>query len=186
MNKIIFAILVPVLIIAGCVGGGGQVIHVRGPENAAVTIVEYSDFQCPACGAAEPVIEQVLSTYPDKVRFIYKDMPLPFHSYAQKASEAAECAGQQDKYWEMHDLLFANQEDLTVSDLKMYASELGLDTEKFNSCLDSGATSGDVAADLEEGKKAGVDATPSFFVNGQKVVGAYPFSFWQSLIESAK
>ncbi len=188
MKIALIAVLLPILLIAGCTGsnGGTQYTHFRGPENAAVTIVEYSDFQCPACGSAKPTIDQVLAKYPDKVKFIYKDFPLPFHSFAQKASEAAECAGLQNKYWDMFDKLFANQEALTTSDLKGYATEFGLDSEKFNTCLDSGATAADVAADIAEAKQSGVGATPTFFVNGQKVVGAYPFEFWQTLIEGTK
>lgn len=184
-QTILIILLVPALLIAACVSSsGGQTVHARGPANASVTIIEYSDFQCPACGVVEPVIEQVLATYPAKVRLVYKDYPLSMHTFAQKASEAAECAGAQGKYWEMHDKLFVNQDALDILDLKTYAAGLGLDTARFDGCLDSDMMASDVAADLQDGKAAGVTATPTFFVNGQKIVGAQPFSAWQALIES--
>ncbi|MEM7820665.1 MAG: DsbA family protein [Candidatus Aenigmatarchaeota archaeon] len=175
--------LIPIIIVAGCTGGGNTAtVHVRGPENATVTIIEYGDFECPACSMAEPIMKKVLETYPTQVKLIFKDVPIPYHTYAQKASEAAECAGAQGKYWEMHDKLFENHNALKISDLKQYAVDIGLDTEKFNECLDSGAMAGDVAADMADARQAGVDATPTFFVNGRKVVGVQPFSVWQGII----
>ena len=176
------AFIIPVMLAAACVSGIATT-HVRGSENATVTIIEFSDFQCPACGMAEPIVEQVLEAYPTQVKLIYKDFPLPMHSYAQKASEAAECAGEQGKYWEMHDVLFANQDALKISDLKSYAADLGLNTTVFNACLDSGATAGDVKADLKEGQSRKITGTPSFFINGQEMVGAYPFETWKSTID---
>jgi protein-disulfide isomerase len=181
---ILFA-MIPILFVAGCTGSNGNATtHVRGPSDANVTIVEYSDFQCPACGMAEPIIKQVLAAYPTQVNFIYKDYPMPYHTLAQKASEAAECAGVQGKYWEMHDILFTNQNALSDADLKGYAVELGLDSAKFNTCLDTGAMRADVGADMEEAKAKGITATPSFFINGRKIVGAQPLDVWKAAIDS--
>ena len=177
--------MIPILLVAGCTGSSGNAVtHVRGPADANVTIVEYSDFQCPACGMAEPIIKQVLAAYPTQVKFVYKDYPLPFHTYAQKAAEAAECAGLQGKYWEMHDVLFDNQNALSADDLKGYAVELGLDTVKFNACLDTDAMKADVEADMAEAKAKGITATPSFFINGRKIVGAQPLDVWKTAIDS--
>lgn len=185
MRNQILLILLPVLMLSACIGGGNNAtVHVRGPDNATVTIVEYSDFQCPACGAAAPIIADILEAYPTQVKFIYKDFPLSFHSYAQKASEAAECAGAQGKYWEMFDKLFANQEALTVSDLKGYAAELGLNTTEFDACLDSGRMEMEVKLDADEGKRLSIRGTPTFFVNDERIVGVYPFTYWQHLIDT--
>lgn len=191
--KKLLAILIPVILIAGCtttanctgniIANGCVVTHVRGPDNAAVTITEFSDFQCPACGAAESVVEQVLAAYPTQVKLIYKDFPLSIHPYAQKASEAAECAGERGKYWEMHDILFANQNALRTYDLKNYATNLGLNTTKFDACLDSGKASADIKADLNEGNKLGVNGTPTFFINDEKFLGAPPFETWKTVID---
>ncbi|MFH1256350.1 MAG: DsbA family protein [Candidatus Diapherotrites archaeon] len=157
---------------------------VRGAADAKVTIVEFSDYQCPYCGKAEPTVEQILKDYDGKVKLVFRDFPLSFHQYAQKASEASECAGEQGKFWEMHDMLFANQSNLTDAELKKYAADLGLDTAKFNSCLDSGAMASEVQKDFEDGQAAGVSGTPSFFINGQILVGAQPISEFKKIIDA--
>lgn len=157
---------------------------VRGPENAPVTIIEFSDYQCPFCGRAEATINQILETYPTQVKVIFRDFPLGFHQHAQKAAEAAECAGEQGKYWEMHDKLFENQRALDVDSLKKYAAEIGLDTETFNSCLDNGDMASEVQKDFQDGQAAGVSGTPTFFINGEKLVGAQPFSAFKAVIDS--
>ncbi|MFH1587007.1 MAG: thioredoxin domain-containing protein [Candidatus Diapherotrites archaeon] len=157
---------------------------VRGPEDAKITIVEFSDFECPFCGRAIPTVEQVMEEYEGDVKLIFKDFPLSFHQNAQKAAEAAECAGEQDKFWEMHDLLFDNQTALAISDLKQYAVDLGLDTGAFNSCLDNGDMAAEVSADFAAGQAAGVSGTPTFFINGQKIVGAQPFSAFKAIIDA--
>ena len=136
-----------------------------------ISIVEYSDFQCPACGAAEPYVKEILQKYGNKTKLTYKHFPLPFHQYAAKAAEASECAGDQDKFWEYHDKLFENQNKLDVGSLKKYAQQNGLDTDLFNKCLDSGTMASRVSQDKAEAKSLGVDATPTFFVNGKKHVG---------------
>jgi len=161
---------------------------VKGDKNAPVTIVEFSDFECPFCGryftnTYSSIVENYIDT--GKVKYVFKHFPLNFHASAQKASEAAECAGDQEKFWEYHDVLFANQQALSVSNLKQYASDLSLDTDDFNSCLDSGKYAAKVKQDLADGQAAGVSGTPSFFVNGQKLVGAQPYSAFEQAIEAA-
>jgi protein-disulfide isomerase len=156
----------------------------KGPEKAPVTIVEFSDFQCPFCTRAEAVVAEVLRAYPDKIRLVYRDFPLPNHSDAPKAAEAAHCAGDQGKYWEMHAKLFANQQSLDVKSLKGHAKAIGLDTARFDKCLDSG----EKAKLVEEGKQAGtalgVTGTPAFFVNGILVSGAQPFEAFKEIIDA--
>src|SRR6185295_17234955 len=137
---------------------------VRGPKGAPVTIVEYSDFQCPFCSRAVEVIKQLDASYKDKFRIAYKHQPLQqLHPNAQLAAEAAMAAHEQGKFWEYHDKLFANQRALDQPSLEKYAQEIGLDINKFKSA---------VANDSAEGFKVGADATPTFFVNGRMVQGA--------------
>lgn len=155
-----------------------------GPENAKVVIIEYSDFQCPACGAGESIVKQILDAYKDKIKLIYKDFPLDFHPYAQRAAEAAQCAFEQNKYWEYHDILFSHQNALDIPNLKSYAKDLGLDTVKFDSCVDSRKYKSDVEKDQSDGISAGVDATPTFFVNGKKIRGVPSLSNFKSVIDS--
>lgn len=158
---------------------------VKGPANAPVTIIMFSDYQCPYCGRAEDTVKEILEAYPTQVKLIFRDFPLSsMHQYAQKAAEASECAGEQGKYWEMHDKLFENQQALTADDLKKYAADLGLDTGKFNTCLDSGAMASEVQKDFNDGQAAGVSGTPTFFINGQKLVGAQPFTAFKPVIDA--
>jgi len=156
----------------------------RGPAGAPITIVEFSDFECPYCSRAEETVSEVLRVYGDKIRLVYRDLPLPNHTNAPKAAEAAHCAGEQDKYWEMHAKLFANQRALDVASLKGYAKDLKLDQARFDKCLDSGA----MAAKVEEGKKAGnelgISGTPAFFVNGILISGAQPFDAFKEVIDA--
>lgn len=157
-----------------------------GDENAPITIIEFSDFQCPYCGKFdEDTLPELKEKYIDtgKIKFIYRDYPLEFHQYAQKAAEASECAHEQDKYWEYHDILFKNQNDLTVDDLKKYAADLKLDTNKFNECLDSSKYKEEVEKDFNDGQSYGVSGTPAFFVNGILISGAQPFSAFEEIIE---
>src|SRR6185295_517597 len=136
----------------------------KGPANAPVTIVEFSDFQCPFCSRLTPTLKQVEQKYGDKVRLVFSQYPLPFHQNAQKAAEASLCAADQGKFWEMHDAMFAHQDALGVDQLKAKAAELGLNAEQFNSCLDSGKTAATVQADMKEGSAAGVNGTPAMFI----------------------
>ncbi len=159
----------------------------RGPEDAAVTIVEFSDFQCPYCARfQEETLPQILSEYGDQVRFVYRDFPLTsLHANALKAAEASECADDQGKYWEYHDLLFQNQTALDDESLKGYAASLELDAATFDDCLASGKYTQEVAKDLQDGTEAGVQGTPSFFVNGMPIRGAQPYQAFQAAIEAA-
>jgi len=157
----------------------------KGPAGAPVTIVEFSDFQCPYCSRVKPAIDQIVSTYGDKVRIVFRHYPLPIHPFAPKAAEAAICADDQGKFWAMHDALFANQNEATlgVEGLKKTAAGLGLDATKFNTCLDSGANAAKVQADLAAGNAVGVNGTPAFFVNGRSISGAQPFEQFKQLID---
>jgi protein-disulfide isomerase len=138
----------------------------RGAANAPVTIVEFTDFQCPACAAMHPVIEEVLKSYGDKVRFVVRDFPLTQHEWARKAAEAANAANEQGKFFEYAALLFQRQKALDVASLKKYASELGLDRTRFDAALDRGTFAAEVKHDLEDGEMYGVGSTPTIFING--------------------
>jgi thiol-disulfide isomerase/thioredoxin len=138
-----------------------------GGENAAVTVVEFSDFQCPYCRAAEPTVKAIRAKYGDKVKFVYMDFPLGMHAHALDAANAAQCAGDQGKFWQYHDALFADQTKLDQPDLKATAAKLGLDTKKFDACFDSQSKVPGIRQEQAEGGAAGVSATPTFFVNGR-------------------
>jgi len=155
----------------------------KGAKAAPVTIVEFSDFQCPFCSRAEETIAKVMKEYDGKVRLVYRDFPLPFHPQAQKAAEAAQCAADQGKYWPMHEKLFASQQALDPSALKGYAKELGLDEAKFGKCLDSGEKAKMIEASKQAGEKVGVTGTPAFFVNGYQLTGAQPFEEFKTIID---
>jgi protein-disulfide isomerase len=156
---------------------------VLGPADAPVTVVEFSDFQCPACGHAFPTIKRLMQQYNGKVRLVFHDFPLPMHPQAPKAAEAAACAREQGKFWEMHDRMFANQQKLAISDLKAAASELGMDAAKFGSCLDSGMYAVQVQNNVAEGRKYGVSATPTFFINGRMLSGSAAYQTFSSIID---
>jgi protein-disulfide isomerase len=145
-----------------------------GPANAPVTIVEFSDFQCPFCGKLYPTIEQVKAKYGDKVRIVFRQYPLNFHQFAQKAAEASLCADEQGKFWQLHDAMFQNQQELGVDQLKAKAASLGLKADQFNSCLDSGKYADKIKSDIEAGTQAGVSGTPAMFINGRFINGAVP------------
>lgn len=145
--------------------------HEIGPQGALVTIVEFADYQCPySIAAAEPV-KELLSKYPDSVRLIYRHFPLEWHSDAFQAVEAAECAGEQGRFWEMHEMLSANQKALGFDFLQDYAKKIGLDQNQFMDCLESERTAALVKQDMGDGMKYGVNGTPTFFVNQRMVVG---------------
>lgn len=154
-----------------------------GPENAPITIVEFSDFECPFCSRVNPTLAQVQENYGDKVRIVFRHYPLPMHPNAQKAAEASMCAHEQGKFWQMHDLLFAQQKELAVDQLKAKASQLGLNVEDFNQCLDSGEYADEVQADMQAGTEAGVSGTPAMFVNGIPISGAVPYDQMASVID---
>ena len=154
-----------------------------GPESAPVTIVEFSDFQCPYCSRVVPTIEEALKVYGNQVRLVFRQFPLSMHKDAQKAAEASLCANEQGKFWGLHDAMFANQQALGVEQLKGKAAELGVDAKKFDTCLDGGKFAQQVATDLAEGSQAGVSGTPAMFVNGRFVSGAVPFDQLASIID---
>ena len=164
---------------------------VLGEKDAPVTIIEFSDFQCPFCERFySQTLEQIKTNYIDtgKVKLIYRDFPLDsIHPMAQKAAEAAECADEQGKYWEYHDKLFQNQEEWVttgISKLKEYAKGLSLDSSKFDKCLDDGKYADEVKKDFQDGAQAGVQGTPSFFINGKQLSGAQPFAAFQQAIDA--
>lgn len=154
-----------------------------GPANAPVTIVEFSDFQCPFCERAEPTVKQVIAKYGDKVRLVYIDFPLPMHSHALDAAKAGQCADQQGKFWPYHDQLFTNQSKLAPADLKATAKKVGLDTAKFDACFDQAKTEATVQRELEQGKALGIDGTPTFYVDGRQLVGAQPIDAFSGVID---
>ena len=155
----------------------------RGPATAPVTIVEFSDFQCPYCQTASPTVSKVLETYGDRIRFVYRHYPLPNHPAARPAAEASLCAAEQDQFWPYHDRLFANPTQLTNQNLKEHAAALKLDTTKFNECFDSGKHAKEVDVDLAAGNALGVSGTPAFFINGRALSGAQPFEAFKQLID---
>lgn len=158
-----------------------------GDKNAPVTIVEFSDFQCPFCARFhQQTFPQINEEYvkKGKVRFVYRDYPLPFHQFAQKASEAAECADEQGKFWEYHNKIFENQQGLGADNLKKWAVDLRLDTKKFNDCLDSGKMAAEVQKDLQDGSSYGASGTPAFFINGKLISGAQPYQAFKQAIDA--
>jgi protein-disulfide isomerase len=156
---------------------------VRGPDNAPVTIIEFSEYQCPFCGRVTPTLHQLQQKYGDKIRIVFKDFPLPNHLQAPKAAEAAHCAGDQGKYWELHDRLFANQQQIQVADLKKHAAAVGLDQAKFDQCLDSGTYTTIVQEDVDLGGQMGVQSTPTLYINGRVVTGAQPIGVFEAIID---
>ena len=155
-----------------------------GPADAPVTLVEFSDFQCPYCQAAVPTLKQVEQKFGDSVRIVYRQFPITsIHPFAFKAAEASLCAHAQGKFWELHDLMFQDQKKLAVSDLKEKARQVGLDSKKFDGCLDSGRFVEQVQKDQSEAQRSGVTGTPAMFINGSYVEGgSVPFSKLESLI----
>jgi protein-disulfide isomerase len=155
----------------------------KGPANAPVQIIEFSDFECPFCFKVNPTVAQILSTYGDRVRLVYRHLPLPNHPNARPAAEAAACANDQARFWDYHDRLFANQSKLSLPDLKQHARDLGLDAAKFNACLDARRFQKDVDADLDTAQMLGVSGTPHFFINGRALSGAQPFEAFKAVID---
>jgi len=161
----------------------------KGPEDAKVTIVEFSEYQCPFCKRyVDQAYVEIMKNYGEQIRYVFRDFPLQFHQHAQITAEAARCAGDQDQYWPYHDKLFSDQDKwLSQEDAKEvlvgFSGELGLDQGAFKECLTSGKFTQAVKDDLALGQKVGVQGTPSFFVNGQMLVGAQPYSAFEALIK---
>ena len=163
------------------VADGGR--PARGASHGPIELIEFSDFQCPFCQRANPVVEQVLKTYGDKITFVYRHYPLPNHPNARPAAEAAACAEVQGKFWEYHDRLFANAAKLADADLKAHAVAIGLDAAKFNSCFDNRQQKPGIDKDIADGEKVGVTGTPAFFINGRSLEGAQPFEAFKRVID---
>lgn len=158
--------------------------YIRGDKNAEITMIEYSDFQCPFCKRHNPTMDQILSEYEGKVRLVYRHFPLnSIHPNAQKAAEASECAGEQGKFWEMHDKMFENQSAIAVTNLKSYAGDLGLNQSQFDSCLDDGKYAGKVNKQAAEAQASGISGTPGTWVGDQLVKGAYPVTTFSAIID---
>jgi Na+/H+ antiporter NhaA len=159
--------------------------HVRGPAEASVTLVEYGDFQCPYCGRAEPVVRELMSDV--DLRYVWRNLPLTdVHPQAQMAAEAAEAAGLQGKFWEMHDLLLDHQDQLRIMDLLRYAEQIGLDQERFHNDVVQRVNADRIAADLDSADLSGVSGTPTFFINGRRHYGAYDLHTLKEAIRTAR
>ncbi len=156
-----------------------------GPADAPITIIEFSDFECPFCTQwHKEVWPQLQETYGDKIRLVYRDFPLySIHPNAGAAAEAANCANEQGRFWEYHDLLFDAEQGLSREAYEAYASQLNLDLEQFKTCLDEKRYESEVSADFEYARQLGVQSTPTFFINGVALIGAQPFEVFQEVIE---
>jgi protein-disulfide isomerase len=154
-----------------------------GTQSAPVTIIEFSDFQCPFCRAAESSLRQVRQKYGDQIRLVYMDFPLSFHPHAMDAARAGRCAADQGKFWEFHDALFLEQKSLDPDSLKHTAIRVGLDPDKFNACLSSDRHNTGIRQDMAEGSALGVTGTPTFFINGRELVGAQPAPKFDEVID---
>lgn len=156
----------------------------RGPAAAPVTIVEFSDFECPYCGGLYPTLKKIEENYKEKIRIVYRQFPLNnIHPHAQKAAEASLCANEQNKFWQLHDAMFTDQQNLTVEDLKAKAASLSLNAQTFSSCLDSGKYAAIIRDSIVEGSKAGVDGTPALFINGRYLGGNQPYDEIAKIID---
>jgi protein-disulfide isomerase len=149
-----------------------------------VTLVEFSDFQCPFCARFAPTLERILDAYPGQVRLVYRHMPIPsLHPHAQRAAEASLCADEQGAFWEMHDAMFADQRALGADDLKRTARSLGLVGARFDECLDAGVYTERVSADTRVGHELGIQGTPALFINGRFLSGAQPYEIVARMID---
>ncbi len=155
----------------------------KGPENAKVTVVEFSDFECPYCSRGKDVMEQVLKAYPKDVKVVFKHLPLAFHKNAKPAARATMAAHEQGKFWEMHDKLFQNQKNLKEPFFIKTAKDIGLDVEKFKTDYKSGKYDKQIDSDMAIAAKNGIRGTPGFFVNGVSVKGARPFEHFKMIID---
>jgi protein-disulfide isomerase len=154
-----------------------------GPADAKVTMVEFGDFQCPYCQQwYTSVYEKIHTTYGDKIRFLYRDFPLPIHPEAKPAAIAANCAGEQGRYWDYFQLLYAHT-DLGSAVYQNYAQQIGLNLSSFNSCLKSGRFNKEIALDIQDGQRMGVSGTPAFFINGRLISGLQPYEAFQQAID---
>jgi predicted DsbA family dithiol-disulfide isomerase len=157
--------------------------EIRGPKNPSVTLIEFADYECPYCQQIHAELKKLMQQFDGKMAFAFKDCPLPMHRRAGKAAEAARCAGDQEAFWEYHDLLFENGGKLEVAQLKEYARTLKLDTGRFDKCLDSGAQTAVVQKGLQEAKELGISGTPSFFINGHFFSGVVKYEDLRGMVE---
>jgi predicted DsbA family dithiol-disulfide isomerase len=157
--------------------------EIRGPKNPSVTLIEFADYECPYCQQIHAELKKLMQQFDGKMAFAFKDCPLPMHRRAGKAAEAARCAGDQEAFWEYHDLLFENGGKLEVAQLKEYARTLKLDTGRFDKCLDSGAQTAVVQKGLQEAKELGISGTPSFFINGHFFSGVVNYEDLRGMVE---
>jgi protein-disulfide isomerase len=154
-----------------------------GPAKARVKIIEFSDFQCPFCSRAVVTLKQIQKDYPKDVQIIWKNFPLPMHTNAPAAHAAAEAAHRQGKFWEMYDLLFANQKELQPEQFEKYATQLGLDVNRFKTDYASAEVRARVDADQKEGTALGINGAPGFFINGRFLYGAQPYEVFKKMVD---
>lgn len=166
-------------------GGGDNGVHIRGSSKAALKIVEYSDFQCPFCERHYPNLKRLLSEYGDKISLEYKHFPLSFHPFAEPAAEASECAAEQGKFWEFHDIVFENQDKLSQDELSVWAKQIGLNMNKFNDCFNNHKYQAKVKAEYNQGSNEGVQGTPATFIDGQQISGAVPYEQLKAAVDAA-
>lgn len=157
----------------------------QGAKNAPITLIEFSEFQCPYCKKARPTLDKIMATYAGKIHYVFRDFPLGFHDQAKMVANAANCANEQGKYWDYNKRLWEmqGQGKFTIEKIKALAVELKLDTGKFNSCADSNKYFDEIEKDIQDGAKAGVSGTPAYFINGKFLSGAQPFENFQQIIE---
>jgi protein-disulfide isomerase len=164
-----------------------EIDHIRGPEDAPVTLVEYGDFECPYCGQAEQSIRQLLTSHGDDVRYVWRHLPLnDVHASAQIGAEAAEAAGAQGRFWEMYDLLLSHQGQLELDDLAGYAEQIGLDVPRFLDELRRRDHVPRISRDVSSADESGVSGTPTFFINGRRHYGAYDVATLSDAVRSAR
>jgi protein-disulfide isomerase len=154
-----------------------------GAAQAPVTIIEFSDFECPYCRRSMPVLKELLEKYPGKLKLVYRDFPGPNHQQALPAAQAAQCAAEQSRFWEYHDALFTRQVPTTGWDFSALAEDLGLHQSPFEACMKENRYRDEVLKDLRDGLQLGVTSTPTFFINGRPLVGARPLADFQTIID---
>jgi protein-disulfide isomerase len=155
-----------------------------GPDDAPITIIEFGDYQCPYCEEwYQQTYQQLLAAYPGKIRFVYRDLPLPFHPEAIPAAEAADCAGEQGAYWKFHDAIFSGKYPLGRAAYDQYAADLGLNTTAFTTCLDDHRYLAEIQSDAADAAAVGLSGTPSFVINGRILVGALPLAEFKAIID---
>jgi protein-disulfide isomerase len=159
--------------------------HTQGPASAPITLVEYGDYQCPSCGDAFPIIQKLQTHFGDKLRFVFRNFPLPMHPYAQHAAEAAEFAAAHHKFWEMHDLLFKHQRDLSDKSLLRLAKDLALSTDDLTRALEAGTYTAHIQSDIDSGEASGVTGTPMFYINGRLYDQDYDYDSLVAALEQS-